>query len=302
MGAPRSTFAWVLVAAVHVTSVALLLPRAPPSSGPRRVSVAAPLRSVSEDLRTAHMASLARLASNLKNIRIEDIEEVFVTAVDGVHIDIQVMTCEDDGCVSVLVPITFPERCDEGADDFEECVVENVLRLDAGLVGRRAVESPGEGAAPARPARPAAMARFVTLGGAAAEEIRELPDWWRAADGLDGALRRACADAREILNDRFHDDVAKIARSAVDGPIGSAVVDELCPAGFLVVVGDYFEEAKKDVLPFRFERLATDVDSLHANVLGAVADAQRKAEAQGQGTPAPAAEEAEAAVDPWAPF
>lgn len=88
-------------------------------------------RGVAADLTTNHMATLARLASNLKNIRLEDIEEVVVTVCDGTHLELQVMTCEDDGCACVLVPVAFADACDDGAD-FEECVVDNVARLGDG--------------------------------------------------------------------------------------------------------------------------------------------------------------------------
>ena len=251
-----------------VAAALAFAPRAP-RAAPRPTL----LRSVAESLRDAHMATLARLASNLKNVKLEDIEEVFVTDVYPDHVKIQVMTCEADGCVSLLVPIEFQRRCDEG-DGFDECVIENVVRLDAALMNDAAARA----AAPARPAR---RARYVTY---QAEDAAAKPAWWPAA-APDGELSRACAAAREILNDQFHDDVAAIAARRVERAVDFAVVEELCPAGFLVGVGG---AAGTDVVDFRFKCVAQDVDELHAAVVGAVADAQRADD--------------DGAADPWAPF
>ena len=103
------------------------------------------------------------------------------------------------------------------------------------------------------------------------------------ADALDIIAQRVTT---QNFNDQFHDDVAAIAARRVEREIEFAVVEELCPAGFLVGVGG---AAGTDVVDFRFKCVAQDVDELHVAVVGAVADAQR-------------ADDDGAAADPWAPF
>jgi len=234
---------------------------------------------VSEALTRDHMATLARLVSSLKGIQLGDIEEVIVTRVDESSLELQVLTCEDDGCVMVLVPVAFARPCDD-PDSFEECVLSNVQRLDASLVA-------GSAAAAAPSTRDSAAARFITH---AATDAADRPDWWRRA--ADGALDRACADARDVLNTEFAADVAAIAGRA-GAPASGARVEDLCPAGLVVA-------SAGRVVDVAFPEPAATVDEIHAAVLRCVADAHASAP-----PPPPRAEPLERKglpADPFSPF
>jgi len=82
--------------------------------------------------RSDRVASLARLAAafppNGHALEISHIESVSVIGVDETHIDIQAVICEEDGCVTVKVPIEFPSPC-QTMDD-EECILHQFHELD----------------------------------------------------------------------------------------------------------------------------------------------------------------------------
>jgi hypothetical protein len=86
-------------------------------------------------LTTEHLDVLARLASKLKHMRLEDIEQVIVIGLSDHDLELQVMACEVEECVSVLVPVEFIAPCCQ-ADEagFEECVLDNLMKLDENLV------------------------------------------------------------------------------------------------------------------------------------------------------------------------
>jgi hypothetical protein len=87
-----------------------------------------------DHLTTEHLDVLARLASKLKHMRLEDIEQVFVIGLSDRELELQVMTCEEEECVSVLVPVEFIMPCSMGDEgDYEECVLDNLLKLDENL-------------------------------------------------------------------------------------------------------------------------------------------------------------------------
>ena len=85
-------------------------------------------------LTTDHLDVLARLASKLKHMRLEDIEQVVVIGLSDHDLELQVMTCEDEECVSVLVPVEFIAPCCQADEEgYEECVLDNLMRLDENL-------------------------------------------------------------------------------------------------------------------------------------------------------------------------
>ena len=77
-------------------------------------------------LPTDHLDVLARLASKLKHMRLEDIEQVVVIGLSDHDLELQVMTCEDEECVSVLVPVEFIAPCCQADEEGyeEEAVVQ----------------------------------------------------------------------------------------------------------------------------------------------------------------------------------
>jgi hypothetical protein len=85
-------------------------------------------------LTTDHLDVLARLASKLKHMRLEDIEQVVVIGLSDHDLELQVMTCEDEECVSVLVPVEFIAPCCQADEEgYEECVLDNLMKLDENL-------------------------------------------------------------------------------------------------------------------------------------------------------------------------
>ena len=85
-------------------------------------------------LTTDHLDVLARLASKLKHMRLEDIEQVIVIGLSDHDLELQVMTCEDEECVSVLVPVEFIAPCCQADEEgYEECVLDNLMKLDENL-------------------------------------------------------------------------------------------------------------------------------------------------------------------------
>ena len=58
-----------------------------------------------DSLTTDEMPSLARLAALLGHARLVDIESISVTRVDDDSLELCVITCEDDGCICLMLPI-----------------------------------------------------------------------------------------------------------------------------------------------------------------------------------------------------
>mmetsp|Transcript_2086 Transcript_2086/g.6203 ORF Transcript_2086/g.6203 Transcript_2086/m.6203 type:complete len:209 (-) Transcript_2086:63-689(-) len=114
--------------------------------------------AVGEHLTTDHLAILARLAARMKHMQLEDIEQVVVIGLSETELELQVMACEDEECISVLVPVEFIAPCCQADDDgYEECVMDNLLTLDGRLAAEEAAEQ-----AKAAPAPPSA--KYMTYG------------------------------------------------------------------------------------------------------------------------------------------
>jgi hypothetical protein len=80
------------------------------------------------------IATLARLAATHcqdSSLILENIQDVHVISVDNEHIEISAIMCNDDSCVSVLVPVQFLNPCNvEDDSNLTECILENILDLD----------------------------------------------------------------------------------------------------------------------------------------------------------------------------
>ncbi|CAM9401883.1 unnamed protein product [Choristocarpus tenellus] len=74
----------------------------------------------------ADLALLAQKFSTLI-VSIDDIEEVHVADIDGDHMSLDVMYCEqgEQTCVAVAVPIVFPYHC-----DTEDCLVDAIHEME----------------------------------------------------------------------------------------------------------------------------------------------------------------------------
>jgi hypothetical protein len=78
------------------------------------------------------VAPLARLAVGHNphgGLHLQQIEQVSVRNVAPSHVDIEAVVCEQDGCVSLLVPVPFTQPCAPSA--FEDCVVRQIQELDS---------------------------------------------------------------------------------------------------------------------------------------------------------------------------
>lgn len=80
------------------------------------------------------IATLARLAvahCSDSSLSLESIHDVYVTNVDNTHIEISVSVCDDESCVTVLVPVEFLNPCSASdGSDMISCVLDNILNLD----------------------------------------------------------------------------------------------------------------------------------------------------------------------------
>jgi hypothetical protein len=216
--------------------------------------------------------SLARLAVAFsppeRALQLKDIEKVEVICVSETHIEIEAVICEDGGCVSLNVPVSFPNEC--GSEWLEGCVMRNLDELDFEAESLIRV-----------------MEEEVAHRDDADQDLDDLciinsktefPSWWVPPE-CDAALVAESDTIRRLLNDdQFQNDVRALAqRGAGDGyDVKRAVVAAVGPAGICLKVRAAFQhEAQKpihvlDVLvPFGGEP-KHDAESMRAAVLGAV--------------------------------
>jgi hypothetical protein len=187
----------------------------------------------------ASAAMLARLAVAFspasRTLDIKDIEHVQVLEVDNKHLDIQAVICEDDGCVTLKVPVPFPVPCVVGDRDTEEdeehCVLSNLHRLD--LQAQETIrilewnEVHHEDVAAKHRMRKELL-REATGGGG--DDVLHFPTWWvypSSTTTTSDELRRACDGIRKLLNDdEFRSAVASLATQAMDAASAAASTDD----------------------------------------------------------------------------
>ena len=137
------------------------------------------------------VAPLARLAAghNLNGgLNIQHIEQVSVRSVAPSHVDIEAVVCEQDGCVSLLVPVPFSQPCvgsspDDSNAAFEDCVMRNIQELDSVQLQKAA----------STPSTDASFTDSVAI---------EYPSWWiypTATTSLEFA--QECSILLGILNE-----------------------------------------------------------------------------------------------------
>jgi hypothetical protein len=184
---------------------------------------------------------LARLAVAFspphRALRLRDVESVRVLRLDPSRgiMDLQAVVCEDDGCVTLRVPVAFPEPCP--VDDYVEhtqeeaedgggghggvgggigCVRDNLDRLDAEAVRvlgtlERGEDRREEEAARERTRRALLLGEDRPAGGGGAggqqHQPPQYPEWWvRPHEAAGGraqaeALAAECDSVRRLLND-----------------------------------------------------------------------------------------------------
>jgi hypothetical protein len=232
--------------------------------------------SVPEALSSATWtAPLARLAvghcpPGTAGLKMEHIEQVAVRAVAGTHVDIEAIVCEDDGCVSLSVPVSFEQPCDldKSLDEFEDCVLKNIEALDRAqrdAAGNRVFVTEEEMAATA------ALRCTATV---------ELPQWWVPPVHID--LAKQCDSLLQILNeDDFAREVTELAKTqlaVLEGgadffTVRQAAVVAVGPAGLILRASTLYDgedQAEMVEVPIAFVKIVMDAESLRNSVLDCV--------------------------------
>lgn len=208
------------------------------------------LRAASERLEVECLDSLSRLASSLCHAELKSIENIMVTKVTPTEVEMQVISCDQETCVSIFVPLLLPEVCDDEAT-FEECVVANVKTLDSRVAAQNV-----------RVEQPLVSAKYTIL---CAEEDK--PKWW--VDAVDGEMKRACADTRDILNGEFVGEVVRLAQRLAGRAVVSAQIVRLGPAG--IMLSAMTDDDRPTTLDLAFPSVCEDAKSLQRTILGTVA-------------------------------
>ena len=180
---------------------------------------------ISHDRR--RVGSLARLAAAFapsdQPLDIQTLDRVSVHDVDGHHMEIEAVVCDQSDCTSVLVPVTFPHACKDGTggsvestESMEACVIENLEELD-----EQAKDS-------------------LEL----IEELRspaiQYPEWWISSQSIgDPELVQEALTIQQLLNgEDFANDVRNLVCKAlgIDSNqtylISRAIIVDIGPAGF----------------------------------------------------------------------
>lgn len=251
-------------------SMLLLLPSSlayllhSPSSFRKRNTMTMCAESVSERLRVECLDSLSRLGSRLSHVEISTIKDVRIVSVEEEAVKVELVSCEDDRCVSLLVPLAFPVRCEMNAEGFDECVIGNVRRLDMASAEVERFEQSQDSLTAATSAM--TSAKFTLLDGSF--DAASKPSWWR--DPVDAELSQACHDARAILNSKdFEHDLRSVATKLASASVAAAKVVNIGPTGILI---NALDAASKDALSLAlpFDTPCQDPVTLRRTIVGAV--------------------------------
>jgi hypothetical protein len=240
-----------------------------------------------------HITALARLAVAFSPpghaLALRDVEHVQVLRVDENHIDIQAVVCEEDGCVTLQVPVSFPHPCSV-MDELEECVMGNIGELEVQAeTFLRTIEWKESHYEEVQ----AEDREWQVL---LATDDLHFPAWWVHPETRE--MSDECHSVRSLLNeDGFQAEIRALTEMALaesdavistdDGHAGTsdwtveqAAVAAVGPAGFLIRAAtqriELFQEtdSRKVVeVPISFGATADNVSDLRAAVLGAVAAA-----------------------------
>mmetsp|Transcript_18095 Transcript_18095/g.26869 ORF Transcript_18095/g.26869 Transcript_18095/m.26869 type:complete len:330 (-) Transcript_18095:252-1241(-) len=155
--------------------------------------------------RTATLARLAAAFSKDSSLKLENIRHVEILAVDNGHIDISAVVCDDETCVTILVPIDFLYTCSDDCGR-EECILGNIFHLDE--LAMKALEK--------QTAQISLDNDF--LRDYYSQASIDYPWWWIGAREVGGSLTpntdmvRACDDMKALLNNvSFEDEIKHFA-------------------------------------------------------------------------------------------
>ena len=228
-------------------------------------------RDLADFIHRGSMDSLARLAVVFsqadRKLELKDIETVEILGMDRDHINIQAVLCEDDGCVTLAVPISFPRPCDAG--DFRSCVLDNLQVLDGkahGEIRQKQWEDDNHEDISAAQRQMRALRDPTGL---------ELPGWWVS----EGTMASECKFLKDLLNeDEFEEEIKALALYEMKqtlwsqvAQVNQAAVATVGPPG-LMLRARYTENGQPKIVevPVAFSQPCHDSSSLRAAVLGAV--------------------------------
>ncbi|CAB9529195.1 expressed unknown protein [Seminavis robusta] len=236
-----------------------------PSCTPAGTTVAESLSYDRE--RAGHLARLAVAFSPPERaITLDRVLNVEVICVRDDSIEIQAAICEDHGCVTLHVPVTFPKACfSDDPHNLEGCVLGNLDQLDvtAGALLNKGDECVLD------------------------ERFEAFPSWWIPLECIDPGLAGDCETVRQLINEaEFQLDVNALAQDALrrieageEIRVLAAKVAILGTAGICFKVQVQHElNGSVQVLDVvhPFDTPTYNVEALRAAVLGAVASAEGK--------------------------
>jgi len=78
------------------------------------------------------VAPLARLVAATSHADVRNIQDMHVIGLDGNHVELAATVCEQESCVSLAVPLTFPHPCTPVPDTtaFQQCILDNIHELE----------------------------------------------------------------------------------------------------------------------------------------------------------------------------
>jgi hypothetical protein len=236
------------------------------SGGENGASTTIPAPEIPQVLSTqAWTAPLARLAAGHWDgggLQIGQINQVSVRDVSPSHVDIEAIVCEDEGCVSLSVPVPFAQPCGSGfGAKLEECILRNMQLLDDAQM------EVSDG----------------VLTAAEADALRstddiEYPQWWVLPQTL--AMSRECSTLTTILNEPdFEADILSVARHEMRVLLGSdegitlqrAAVAAVGPSGIVLrAFALYDGETEMVFVPVPFPATVTELSQMREAVLDVV--------------------------------
>jgi hypothetical protein len=220
-----------------------------------------------------HQGVLARLAAAFcpdgQGIDLVHLTSVSVMEIDEKHLDIQTVICDNMGCVTVQVPIEFPEMCNNVYD--EECILHQLEELDhiaEGMLQQRQSDQETD------------SARNEWLQQLQSQDVDDYPSWWVNSFWL----AEDCIAMRRLLDGPdFAEEVKALTYAALPPDLSDWIVDhsvirQVGPAGILMRAlilkydfGIENNEAQLINLSLKYDSVADSVEGLRQEVLHLVA-------------------------------
>lgn len=199
----------------------------------------------------SHMADLARLAVAFSptSLDIQNIHHLEVLELDEVHMDVQAVVCEDDGCVTLKVPLEFPHPCQNVQED---CVLDNMELLEKQAEQTKMQQTQQD---------PLVL-----------RDQMSLPQWWVSPEYT---IAEECNDLVSLLNqDDFAFDVKALATHVLkkeqDAVVQQAKVLAVGPAGIHLLVLLASDEVQQLQVTHAFHTAENEMESLHMEIVNAL--------------------------------